>query len=92
MGTSKQLQGSRPQDVCKTPSALDTGTDICLWAGRTQDPGRRQSSFFRAVICSLLPLLGGRNVLSSLSGPKLQVLSCLLQLMYSSQSCDHHRA
>lgn len=92
MGTSKQLQGSHPQDVCNTPSALDTGTDMCLWAGRTQELSRRQSSFLRAVICSVLPLLGGRNVLSSVSGPKVQVLSCLLQLMYSSQSCDHHSA
>lgn len=33
--------------VCNKPSALDTGTDICLWAGRMQEPHRRQSSFFR---------------------------------------------
>lgn len=58
--------------VCNTPSALDTGTDICLWAGRMQEPRRRQSSFFRAVTCSVMPLLGGRNDLSSLSGPKVQ--------------------
>lgn len=58
--------------VCNKPSALDTGTDICLWAGRMQEPHRRQSSFFRAVTCSVLPLLGGRNDLSSLSGLKVQ--------------------
>lgn len=58
--------------VCNTPSALDTGTDICLWAGRMQEPCRRQSSFFRAVTCSVLPLLGGRNDLSNLSGPKVR--------------------
>lgn len=78
--------------VCNTPSALDTGTNICLWAGRMQEPGRRQSSFFGAVTCSVLPLLGGRDVLSSLSGPKVQVLFCLLQLMCSIQSCDSHSA
>lgn len=58
--------------VCNKPSALDTGTDICLWAGRMQEPHRRQSSFFRAVTCSVLPLLGGRNDLSNLSGPKVR--------------------
>lgn len=72
VGRSKQLQGICPQDAAGC--VQHTKHPACRYLTSVSGQGgcRRQSSCFRAVASSMLPLLGGRNVLSSPSGRKVQ--------------------
>jgi len=76
VGMRKQMRDICPQHAAccaqHTKCQWTQVCDICLWAGRMQKPCRRQSPHFGAAAGPVLPLLGGRTVRSSPSGPEAQ--------------------